>query len=41
VGESGRPGVPRNADFGSLLEAVLLAAVATILVIRTQLYLTH
>jgi hypothetical protein len=38
---SGRLSVPRNADFGSLLETVPLSAVATILVIRTQLYLTH
>jgi hypothetical protein len=33
--------VPRNADFADLLETVLVAAVATILVIRTQLWLTH
>jgi hypothetical protein len=32
---------PRNADFGRLLEAFLVAAVATILVIRTQLWLTN
>ena len=28
---------PRNADFGRLLETFLIAAIATILVIRTQL----
>src|SRR5919201_3202820 len=33
--------VPRNADFADLLETVLVAAVATILVIRTQLWLTN
>src|SRR5919201_1284404 len=33
--------VPGNADFADLLETVLVAAVATILVIRTQLWLTH
>jgi hypothetical protein len=32
---------PRNADFADLLETVLVAAVATILVIRTQLWLTN
>jgi hypothetical protein len=32
---------PRNADFGELQETFLVAAVATILVIRTQLWLTH
>jgi hypothetical protein len=32
---------PRNADFGRLLQAFLIAAVATILVIRTQLWLTN
>lgn len=32
---------PRNADFVDLLETFLVAAVATILVIRTQLWLTH
>jgi hypothetical protein len=32
---------PRSADFGSLHESLLIAAVATILVIRTQLWLTN
>jgi hypothetical protein len=32
---------PRNADFGQLLETFLLAGIATILVIRTQLWLTN
>jgi hypothetical protein len=32
---------PRSADFGSLHETLLIAAVATILVIRTQLWLTN
>jgi hypothetical protein len=32
---------PRNVDFGALQETFLLAAVATILVIRTQLWLTN
>jgi hypothetical protein len=32
---------PRNADFGELQETFLVAAVATILVIRTQLWLTN
>jgi hypothetical protein len=32
---------PRNADFGWLLEAFLIAAISTILVIRTQLWLTN
>jgi hypothetical protein len=32
---------PRNVDFGELQETFLIAAVATILVIRTQLWLTH
>ena len=32
---------PRNADFGALQESFLVAAVATILVIRTQLWLTN
>jgi len=32
---------PRNADFGELQESFLVAAVATILVIRTQLWLTN
>ena len=31
----------RNADFGELLETFLIAGVATILVIRTQLWLTN
>jgi hypothetical protein len=33
--------VPRNADYADLLETLLVAAVATILVIRTQLWLTN
>jgi hypothetical protein len=32
---------PRNADFGELQEAFLICAVTTILVIRTQLWLTN
>ena len=32
---------PRNADFGELQETFLVCAVATILVIRTQLWLTN
>ncbi len=32
---------PRNADFGELQETFLISAVATILVIRTQLWLTN
>jgi hypothetical protein len=32
---------PRNADFGRLLETFLIAAITTILVIRTQLWLTN
>ena len=36
-----RPRAPRNAELASLLETFLIAAVATILVIRTQLWLTH
>jgi hypothetical protein len=32
---------PRSADFGSLHETLLITAVATILVIRTQLWLTN
>jgi hypothetical protein len=32
---------PRSADFGSLHETLLISAVATILVIRTQLWLTN
>jgi hypothetical protein len=32
---------PRNADFGELQETFLIAAVSTILVIRTQLWLTN
>jgi hypothetical protein len=32
---------PRNADFGELQETFLVAAVATILIIRTQLWLTN
>src|SRR3954454_1678131 len=32
---------PRNADFGELQETFLVSAVATILVIRTQLWLTN
>ena len=32
---------PRNAEFGELQETFLVAAVATILVIRTQLWLTN
>jgi hypothetical protein len=32
---------PRNADFGRLLESFLVAAIATILLIRTQLWLTN
>jgi len=31
----------RNADFGGLLETFLVAAIATILIIRTQLWLTN
>ena len=36
-----RPRAPRNAEFVSLLESFLIAAVTTVLVIRTQLWLTH
>ena len=36
-----RPRAPRNAELGSLLETFLIAAITTILVIRTQLWLTH
>jgi len=36
-----RPRAPRNAEFVSLLETFLIAAVTTVLVIRTQLWLTH
>jgi hypothetical protein len=36
-----RPRAPRNAEFGSLLETFLIAGVTTVLVIRTQLWLTH
>jgi hypothetical protein len=32
---------PRNADFGELQETFIISAVATILVIRTQLWLTN
>ena len=32
---------PRNAEFTSLLETFLIAAIATVLIIRTQLWLTH
>src|SRR5919205_3484978 len=34
-------GVPRSSDFGSLQETLLLTGVATVLVIRTQLWLTN
>jgi hypothetical protein len=36
-----RPRAPRNADFVSLLETFLIAAVTTVLFIRTQLWLTN
>jgi len=36
-----RARAPRNAEFVSLLETFLIAAVATVLTIRTQLWLTH
>jgi hypothetical protein len=36
-----RPRAPRNAEFGSLLETFLIAGIATVLIIRTQLWLTH
>ena len=36
-----RPRAPRNAELGSLLETFLVAAITTVLVIRTQLWLTH
>jgi hypothetical protein len=36
-----RPRAPRNAELGSLLETFLIAAITTVLVIRTQLWLTH
>ena len=36
-----RPRAPRNADFVGLLESFLIAAVTTVLVIRTQLWLTN
>jgi hypothetical protein len=36
-----RPRAPRNAELGSLLETFLIAGIATVLVIRTQLWLTH
>ena len=36
-----RPRAPRNAELGSLLETLLIAAITTVLVIRTQLWLTH
>src|SRR5919109_993516 len=32
---------PRNADFGELQETFLVCAVATILIVRTQLWLTN
>ena len=32
---------PRNAEFTSLLETFLIAAIATVLIIRTQLWLTN
>ena len=32
---------PRNAEFTSLLETFLIAAIATVLTIRTQLWLTN
>ena len=32
---------PRNAEFTSLLESFLIAAIATVLIIRTQLWLTN
>jgi hypothetical protein len=36
-----RSRAPRNAEFVSLLESFLIAAIATVLTIRTQLWLTH
>ena len=36
-----RARAPRNAEFVSLLESFLIAAIATVLTIRTQLWLTH
>jgi hypothetical protein len=36
-----RPRAPRNVEFGSLLETFLIAGITTVLVIRTQLWLTH
>jgi hypothetical protein len=36
-----RPRAPRNAEFVSLLESFLIAAVTTVLIIRTQLWLTN
>jgi hypothetical protein len=36
-----RPRAPRNAEFVSLLESFLIAAVCTVLIIRTQLWLTN
>jgi hypothetical protein len=36
-----RPRAPRNAELGSLLETFLIAAATTVLVVRTQLWLTH
>src|SRR5262245_60066952 len=35
-----RPRAPRNAELGSLLETFLIAGIATVLVIRTQLWPT-
>lgn len=34
-------GAPRNADFGTLQETFLVTAVATVLIIRTELWLTN
>jgi hypothetical protein len=34
-------GLPRGSDFGSLQETLLMTGVATVLVIRTQLWLTN
>jgi hypothetical protein len=34
-------GLPRDSDFGSLQETLLMTGVATVLVIRTQLWLTN
>jgi hypothetical protein len=34
-------GLPRSSDFGALQETLVMTGVATVLVIRTQLWLTH